>query len=85
LITLAASVLLERLASEYVYARLCEAAVHAFAAENEARMMAMAAAKTSIESRLAGLSQREHQLRQEEITTEIIELAAGAEAMSIHA
>jgi F-type H+-transporting ATPase subunit gamma len=74
-------VLLERLASEYVYAQLLEVAMHAFAAENEARMMAMAAAKDNIESKLAELSQREHQLRQEEITTEIVELATGAEAL----
>jgi hypothetical protein len=47
---------------------------------NEARMMAMASAKTNIETKLAGLAQRERQLRQEEVTTEIIELAAGAEA-----
>jgi F-type H+-transporting ATPase subunit gamma len=79
---LAPWVLLERFASEYVYAQICEAATHAFAAENEARMMAMAAAKTNIESKLASLSQRAHQLRQEEITTEIVELAAGAEALS---
>jgi hypothetical protein len=38
-------ILLERLASEYVDAQLCEAATRAFAAENEARMMAMAAAR----------------------------------------
>jgi F-type H+-transporting ATPase subunit gamma len=55
--------------------------MHAFAAENEARMLAMAAAKDNIASKLAGLSQREHQLRQEEITTEIVELAIGAEAL----
>jgi F-type H+-transporting ATPase subunit gamma len=81
LTALAPSTLLERLAAEYVYAQLCEAAMHAFAAENEARMMAMAAARTNIEAKLGGLSQREHQLRQEEITTEIVELAAGAEAL----
>lgn len=81
LTTLAPPMLLERLAAEYVYAQLCEAAMHAFAAENEARMMAMAAARTNIKSKLDGLSQREHQLRQEEITTEIVELAAGAEAL----
>lgn len=81
LITLAPWVLVERLASEYVYAQLLEAAMHAFAAENEARMMAMAAAKDNIESKLAGLSQHEHQLRQEEITAEIVELATGAQAL----
>jgi F-type H+-transporting ATPase subunit gamma len=80
LTTLTPRLLLERLAVEYVYAQLCEAAMHAFAAENEARMMAMTAAKTNIGTKLAGLSQRERQLRQEEITTEIVELAAGAEA-----
>ena len=80
LTTLAPEFLLERLALEYVYAQLCEAAMHAFEAENEARMMAMASAKTNIQSKLVTLSQRERQLRQEEITTEIIELAAGAQA-----
>jgi F-type H+-transporting ATPase subunit gamma len=80
LTTLAPQLLLERLAAEYVYAQLCEAAMHAFEAENEARMMAMASAKTNIEKKLAALSQRERQLRQQEITTEIVELAAGAEA-----
>jgi F-type H+-transporting ATPase subunit gamma len=82
LATLAPWILLERLASEYVYAQLCEAAMHAFIAEHEARMMAMASAKTNIESKLAELSRREHRLRQEEITTEVIELAAGAEAQN---
>jgi F-type H+-transporting ATPase subunit gamma len=49
-------------------------------AENEARMMAMASAMTNIETKLAALAQRECQLRQEEVTIEIVELAAGAEA-----
>jgi F-type H+-transporting ATPase subunit gamma len=80
LTTLAPQLLLERLAAEYVYAHLCQAAMHAFVAENEARMIAMVAAKNNTETTLAALLQRERQLRQEEITTEIVELAAGAEA-----
>ncbi len=80
MITLGARQLIESLAEEYVYAQLCEAALHAFEAENQARMMAMAAAKTNIETKLAELVQHQHQLRQDDITTEIIELAAGAEA-----
>lgn len=80
--TLAPRALVESLAAEYVFAQLCDAAMHAFAAENEARMLSMAAAKTNIQSKLAELSRRESQLRQEEITTEIIELAAGAEALA---
>jgi F-type H+-transporting ATPase subunit gamma len=82
LTTLAPQPLLERLAAEYVYAQLCEAAMLAFEAENEARMMAMTAAKTNIATKLNGLSLRERQLRQEEITTEIVELAAGSEALT---
>lgn len=81
LIALAPELLLERLAAEYVYAQLCEAAMHAFVAENEARMIAMVAARNNTKTKLAALLQRERQLRQEEITTEIVELAAGAEAL----
>ncbi len=52
LTTLAPQPLLERLAAEYVYAQLCEAAMLAFEAENEARMMAMTSAKTNIATKL---------------------------------
>ena len=79
LIALPPELLLDRLAAEYVYAQLCEAAMHAFVAENEARMLAMVAAKNNTETKLAALLRRERQLRQEEITTEIVELATGAE------
>jgi F-type H+-transporting ATPase subunit gamma len=81
LTTLAPGVLLERLISEYVYAQLCEAAMHAFVAENEARVAAMSSARSSIEEKLIALSQRERHVRQEEITTEVVELAAGAVAL----
>ncbi len=81
LTTLPPQELLERLTAEYVYARLCEAAMHAYEAENQARMMTMTAARSNIETRLVTLAQREQQLRQEEITSEIVELAAGAEAL----
>jgi F-type H+-transporting ATPase subunit gamma len=80
LITLAPELLLERLAAEYIYAQLCQAAMHAFVAENEARMIAMLAAKSNTDTKLDALVRREQRLRQEEITIEIIELAAGAEA-----
>jgi F-type H+-transporting ATPase subunit gamma len=80
LLTLGPQLLLEHLATEYVYAQICDAAMHAFESENEARMMAMASAKANIGNKLSALSQRERQLRQEEITTEIVELAAGTEA-----
>ncbi len=82
LTTLPPQILIERLAAEYVFAQICQAAMHAFEAENEARMLSMASAKTNIGSKLTDLSGRERQLRQEEITTEIIELAAGSEALA---
>jgi F-type H+-transporting ATPase subunit gamma len=81
LLNLEPSRLMERLAAEYVFAQLCLSAMQAFEAENEARMLAMASARTNIDSRLALLRQRERQVRQEEITGEIIELATGAEAL----
>jgi F-type H+-transporting ATPase subunit gamma len=82
LTTLSPLVLVERLAAEYVFAQLCQSAMHAYEAENEARMLTMASAKTNIERKVTDLMQRERQLRQEEITTEIVELAAGAQAQS---
>jgi len=81
LTTLSAEVLLERLSEEYVFAQLYKAAMHAYEAENEARLRAMAAAKGNIETKLGALTARERQLRQEQITDEIIELASGAEAL----
>ena len=80
LTTLAPSELLGKLVEEYVFAELCEAATLSFAAENEARMRAMIVAHEHVEDRLRQLVAQSHQLRQEEITSEIIELAAGTAA-----
>jgi F-type H+-transporting ATPase subunit gamma len=74
LISLPPALLLERLAEEYVYAQLCEAAMLAFAAENEARAAAMVRAKGNVETMLAELQAKERRLRQEAITAEVIEL-----------
>jgi len=80
LVTLPPEALIDHLAAEYLFAELCVAAMHAFSAENEARLRAMAAARSNIEDRLATLGVSEKQLRQQEITSEIVELAAGADA-----
>jgi len=79
--TLDPALLVERLAEEYVFALLCEAATFAYEAENEARMLAMSTAKSNVETRLDGLKERERQLRQEAVTAEVIELAAGTVAI----
>ncbi len=80
LLNLAPARLLETLTEDYVHAQLCMAALHAFAAENVARMEAMAAAHGQIDRKLADLEATQRQVRQEEITAEIIELAAGESA-----
>jgi F-type H+-transporting ATPase subunit gamma len=83
LITLAPSTLLARLAEEYVFAELCEAALAAFAAENEARVATLLAAKNNLEHMQSDLQALEQQIRQDEITAEVVELASGAEARGL--
>lgn len=80
LLNLAPAVLVAALSEDYLYAEICRAALHAFAAENEARMEAMAAARHQVEQRLTALQATQRRVRQDEITAEIIELAAGATA-----
>ena len=80
ILTLPPEVLLARLAEEYVFAELCEAVMLSFAAENEARMRAMIAAKANVSRMLGELTAKSRRLRQEEITSEILELAGGAGA-----
>ena len=70
---LAADIGLDRL-----HAALTRAALHAFLAENEARVAAMSAASHEIEAELAELESLARRVRQESITAEIIEIASGA-------
>ncbi len=76
LTTLSPDALLEKLAEEYVFATLCEAAMQAFVAENEVRAAAMVRARTKVQDMLAELTLTEHRVRQEAITAELVELAA---------
>lgn len=75
--TLSPEALLADLAEEYVYASLCEAAIHAFASECEARVVAMVRAQGRLQDMLLELHASEHRVRQEAITGELVELAAG--------
>ena len=77
--------LLRDLTADYIHAQLCNAALHAFAAENEARMEAMAAARRQINRQLTSLQATQRRVRQDEITAEIIELAAGETALASRA
>ncbi len=78
IVTMSPRRLLAKLAEEYVYAPLCEAIMLSFAAENEARMRAMIAARTNVRKSLDELLGDFRRLRQEEITSEIVELSAGS-------
>ena len=80
LINLPFSDLLASLSADYFFSQICNVALHAFAAENEARMAAMSAAQNQIENELALNKALERRVRQEAITAEIIELASGEQA-----
>lgn len=80
LVNVAPARILAGLVGLYVSFELCEALMLAFAAENEARVRAMLAARTNVQERLASLSQQYRAMRQDEITAEIVELTTGGEA-----
>lgn len=71
----------EKLMGEYVFALLTEAAVESIASENAARFAAMESAHDNVSKKLDKLRQDEREARQSEITTELLELIIGAEAL----
>lgn len=77
LVSLPPERLAARLAEEHVFAELCAALTLSFAAENEARMRAMIGARGNVRRTRETLRATYRRLRQEQITTEIVELAAG--------
>jgi F-type H+-transporting ATPase subunit gamma len=72
--------LLQSLGADYLHAQLCKAALHAFSAENEARLAAMTAAGSQIKTELLTIQASQRRVRQDAITAEIIELGTGVEA-----
>jgi F-type H+-transporting ATPase subunit gamma len=70
--------LIDKLGEDYFNAQVCKAALHAFAAENEARMQSMSSAGSQIARELEAFQATLRQVRQEAITAEIIELSTGA-------
>jgi F-type H+-transporting ATPase subunit gamma len=73
--------LVEKLLAEYVFALLTEAAVESLASENAARFSAMESAHGNVSKKLDQLRQEARQARQSEITTELLDLMTGAEAL----
>ena len=73
--------LLEMLVAEYVFAQLTEAAVESIASENETRLTTMEAARDNVSKKLERLRQTARHARQAEITTELLDLVTGADAL----
>ena len=73
--------ILARLLPRYVEARLFAAMLDAAASEHAARQRAMKSATDNAEELITKLSRVMNRARQESITTEIMEIAGGAEAL----
>jgi F-type H+-transporting ATPase subunit gamma len=80
---LAAPALLDRLVGEYVFALLTEAATESLASENAARFRAMDSAHDNVRKKRDGLLREARRARQEEITTELLDVVTGAAAMEV--
>jgi F-type H+-transporting ATPase subunit gamma len=73
--------LLEKLTAEYMLAELTEAATEALAAENAARFAAMESARDNVGHKLETLRLDASRARQEEVTTELLDLLTGRLAL----
>lgn len=81
LVNLGAGELFEELAGEYFFAALENAVMESFASENASRFRTMEAAHENIDRKYNELNRLARRLRQEAVTTEILDLIGGAEAM----
>ncbi|MEJ2717998.1 MAG: F0F1 ATP synthase subunit gamma [Deltaproteobacteria bacterium] len=66
---------------QYLFVGLYRAMAESLASENAARLVAMQGAERNIEDRLAELSATYHRERQTTITSELLEIVAGFEAL----
>jgi F-type H+-transporting ATPase subunit gamma len=78
---LAPELLLERLADEYLLGEVTRFVMESLASENGARLRAMETADHNIGDRLDKLKSGAHALRQEAITTELLDVVTGSEAV----
>ncbi len=74
--------LLEGLASEYLFAELADALMESLASENAARLRTMDAAARNIDERLEKLTRQERVARQEQTTSDMLDVVTGAEAVN---
>lgn len=73
--------LVELLTGEYFFAELAHAVAEGFAAENAARLATLQGAHANIERKLDLLAGEERRVRQEAITSELLDLLAGSLAV----
>lgn len=73
--------LLENLTAGHIVAQLTEAATEALAAENAARFAAMESARDNVAHKLDALRLDASRARQEEVTTELLDLLTGEQAV----
>ena len=78
---LSRDLLLDRLAAEYLFGEVTHAVMESLASENGARLRAMETADHNIGDRLEHLSSSAHVLRQEAITSELLDVVVGSEAI----
>ncbi len=74
--------LLSDLAGEYLLAEIASALMEAMIEESTVRLHTLDQADKNIAHKLEELRRKEHALRQEEITTELLDIVVGAEAVS---
>ncbi|WP_343079950.1 F0F1 ATP synthase subunit gamma [Ostreiculturibacter nitratireducens] len=73
--------LMQGLASEYLFAEVADALVESLASENAARLRTMEAASRNIEDKLDKLRRDERAVRQEEITSDLLDVVTGVAAV----
>lgn len=78
---LAPEALLQRLAGEYLFGEITHAVMESLASENGARLRVMETADHNIADKLDRFRRKEHTLRQEAITSELLDVVTGSEAI----
>lgn len=78
---LAPDVLLRRLEGEYLFAEITRAVMESLASENAARLRVMQAADRNIDDKQQVLRRQENALRQASITSELLDVVTGAQAV----
>ncbi len=74
--------LLMELVDEHAFVSLYRAMIESLASENGMRLQSMEAAKSNIDDTLSDLQMRARRERQNEITDELLDIVAGAEALA---